>query len=435
MRVRLDITDLLEFLCTAPVLHGVQNVSHHLIQQLPERSGAQLIGYHPIYGRPFSVDIADIGQDTLCNLASFKSFFGLDGRHPVKSRSAIRNRHPNRPLRRGFEELKRVLRRGSRALRAPDKPLHLHRTVEQFEIAAGDVVIVPGLNVWYPEYNRDLGAHTRTKHARLAAVLHDFGPVTEAQYFPHSYRAAFRDWMESLLPHADLLIAYSQHTQHELQTLCPALAKDRRRVVIPLAHEFLQGGDSKLRREVADLCAGRYALYVGRIEPRKNILALVRVWARLARELGSQLPDLVLAGRMNFPGNEFSETLDSIGPAASKIRLLKDLTTAELARLYSNCRFTVYPSFYEGWGLPVGEAASFGKVTAASRAASIPEVLGDLAVYFDPGDEDDMATVLHRLVTDNAYLTGLETRLRKEFRPRRWSDFARQVIDTSTAQW
>ena len=270
LRVRLDITDLLEFLCTAPVLHGVQNVSHHLILQLRERSGSQLIGYHPIYGRPFSIDVADVGQAALLNLASFKSSFGLDGRHPVKSRSTIRNRHPNRPLRRGFEELKRLLRREFRALRAPGKPLHLHRNVREFEIAAGDVVIVPGLNVWYPEYNRDLGEHTRTKHARLATILHDFGPITAGQYFPDSYRAAFRDWMESLLPHADLFIAYSQHTQRELQTMCPALAKDRRCVVTPLAHEFLQSGDSKLRREVDDLCTGHYVLYVGRVEPRKN---------------------------------------------------------------------------------------------------------------------------------------------------------------------
>jgi glycosyltransferase involved in cell wall biosynthesis len=232
--------------------------------------------------------------------------------------------------------------------------------------------------------------------------------------------------MQRLLPHADLFIAISRHTRAELATLDPALLAARRAIVTPLAHEFPHAASGAVSPEIERIRAQDYVLHVGRIEPRKNLVTLLQVWRRLAGELGETLPLLVLAGRMNFPGDEFSAALAALDP--ERVCLVADISSAELARLYENCRFAVYPSFYEGWGLPVGEAASFGKVTAASNAAAIPEVVGDLAVYFDPRNADEMAAVLRRLITDRAYLTSLETRLRREFRPRRWSDCAHDIL-------
>jgi len=187
-----------------------------------------------------------------------------------------------------------------------------------------------------------------------------------------------------------------------------------------------------LRPEVAQLTERDYVLHVGRIEPRKNLVGLVKVWGRLAHELGPALPMLVFAGRMNDPDGGFDAAVASIGAAGGHIRLLLDLTAAELAELYRRCRFTVYPSFFEGWGLPVGEAACFGKVTAASNAASIPEVVGDLAVYFDPHDLDDMASVLRRLIEDRDYLAGLESRLKARFHLRSWADCAARLIQIAS---
>jgi glycosyltransferase involved in cell wall biosynthesis len=441
LRNHLDITDLLEFLCTADVLHGVQNVTHQLILQLHGRPGARLVGFHPIHGRVFSVEIAQVPQQILAEPKSFKSLFGLDGRHPVKSPAAIRNRHAGRPARQIFEYAKRALRLGLRASvrafarRGPGAPLVLHRDVRGFDIAAGDLMIVPGLNVWYPEHNRELGRHVRARGARLVVVVHDLGPVTAPQYFPASYRAAFRDWMESLFPHADLFVAVSEHTSREMAAIDPALRRDTPCIVNPSAHEFPHAGAAASNPQVDELIGRDYVLHVGRIEPRKNLIGLVKVWGRLAHELGPALPMLVLAGRMNYPDGSFDGAVKSIGAAAGHIRILHDLSAAELARLYGGCRFAVYPSFFEGWGLPVGEAACFGKVTAASNAASIPEVVGDLAVYFDPHDLDDMAAVLRRLIEDRDHLAGLEARLKARFHPRSWADCAARLIEIASKEW
>jgi len=438
LRTHLDITDLLEFLCAGDVLHGVQNVTHQLILQLRDRGHAQLIGFHPVYGCLFSLDPAQVSRETLTDVISFKALFGLDGRRPVKSPSAIRHRHPTRPIRRRFEHAKRWLRLRLRALRPPARPLVLHADIRGFAIAPGDPVIAPGLNVWYPEHNRSLGAHVRAQDGRLVVVVHDLGPLTAARYFPGSYQAAFRGWIESLFPYADLFVVESEHTRREMQAIAPALRRADC-VVNPLAHEFpnaLSSGRpnaaAALRPEIAQL--GDYVLHVGRIEPRKNMVGLINVWARLADELGPALPLLVLAGRMNDPSGAFASALRSAGAAAGHIRFVKDLSAAELARLYAGCRFAVYPSFYEGWGLPVGEAACFGKVTAASNAASIPEVVGDLAVYFDPNDANEMAEVLRRLIVDHAYLASLEARIRSDFHARSWADCARRLLEIASGK-
>jgi glycosyltransferase involved in cell wall biosynthesis len=443
LRIYLDITDLLEFLCTAEVLHGVGNVTHQLILQLGGRPppGSRLVGFHPIHGRAFCIDIAQVPRHILAEPKSLKSLFGLDGRHPVKSAAAIRNRHAGRPARQVFEHAKRALRLGLRTSgrafggrggRWPAAPLVLHRDVRGFDIAAGDLVIVPGLNVWYPEHNRALGSHVRAQGGKLVVVVHDLGPATAAAYFPASYRAAFRDWMHSLFPYADLFVAVSNHTSREMAAIDPALRRDTPCIVNPSAHEFPLAGATTSNPLVDELIGRDYILHVGRIEPRKNLIGLVTVWGRLARELGPALPMLVLAGRMNYPDGSFDAAANSIGVATGHIRLLQDLSTAELARLYGGCRFAVYPSFFEGWGLPVGEAACFGKVTAASNAASIPEVVGDLAVYFDPHDLDAMAAVLRRLIADRDYLAGLEARLKSRFRPRSWADCASRLIEIAS---
>lgn len=429
MRLHLDITDLLEFLCTAEVLHGVQNVTHQLIVELRNVPDARLIGYHPIYGRPFSLARGALPETAIADLRAFRAFFGLDRRHPVKASSAIRHRHPGRPLRRGFEYAKSWWRRELRGLRRPAAPFVWHRGIDEFEIAPRDAVVMPGLNIWYPEYNRELGAHVCGRGGRLVLIVHDFGPLTAGEFFPASYRAAFRDWMDSLFPYVDLFIADSEHTRRDLQALHPELEAAARCLVNPLAHQFPPAPATPLRPEVVALAGQDYVLHVGRIEPRKNLATLVRVWGRLTAELGAELPRLVLAGRMNDTTGAFAAAMQEVGEAARHISIITDLSGAELAHLYAHCRFAVYPSFFEGWGLPVGEAASFGKVTAAANAASIPEVIGDLAVYFDPHDADDMLRVLRRLITDRGHLASLEARLTREFHPRSWSDCARALLD------
>ena len=108
-------------------------------------------------------------------------------------------------------------------------------------------------------------------------------------------------------------------------------------------------------------------LCVGTIESRKNGLSLLRAWQRLPAEMGEAAAILVFAGRYGkIGGPDFREELAAGHGPAADVRVIDMPSDSELAWLYRNCLFTVYPSFVEGWGLPVGESAWFGKYCIAS---------------------------------------------------------------------
>lgn len=428
-RLTVDVTDLLEYLVDNDILHGVQNVVMSLLCSLHARgpAGCRLVGFHPVFGRPFVVDLAALAPAVFTSPAALKAHLGIDGRRPVKSRAAIRSRYGRRPLRQVFELAKRGLRQAARRLSAPAAPLRFVADAARVAFAADDVLLLPGLNVWYPEHNEAMARAARRSAARVVVVVHDLGPLTAPQYFPPEYGAAFARWLDGLTAHADLFLSDSEYTDRALRDRLARQGRATPSRVVPLAHELARRAAEPVRNEIAALAAEDFVLCVGRIEPRKNLVMLVRVWLALAREMGARMPRLVLAGRAN--ARDILADLEAAARAAPElVHLVASPNDTELARLYAACRFSVYPSLHEGWGLPVGEAASFGKLTAASRATSIPEVVGPLAVYFDPHDAADMRAVLQRLLGAPEELAAREARLRAEFRPRTWADVAAATL-------
>ena len=108
--------------------------------------------------------------------------------------------------------------------------------------------------------------------------------------------------------------------------------------------------------------------------------------------------------------------------------IYNSISDRELAFLYKNCLLTIYPSFAEGWGLPVGESLGYGKPCLASKATSIPEVGGGLCKYFDPSDIEEGYAVLSDVLLDRPALAKWEARIRSEFRPKTWSQFSTELI-------
>lgn len=108
---------------------------------------------------------------------------------------------------------------------------------------------------------------------------------------------------------------------------------------------------------------------------------------------------------------------------------LQSVTDDELAWYYKNCAFSIYPSMYEGWGLPVAESLSIGKYCIASGATSIPEIGGDLVDYFDPIDYPACYRLVHRAVTDPHYVRLREEQIRAGYRASTWRGTAGQISE------
>ncbi len=174
-----------------------------------------------------------------------------------------------------------------------------------------------------------------------------------------------------------------------------------------------------LRRGSKCWRARAFALCVGTIEIRKNHHALLRAWGELAASAARLMPRLVIAGRRGWKAAATLAELDALSPGGPVV-FIEAPTDDELRWLYAACLFTVFPSFFEGWGLPVGESFWFGKPCAASNAPSIAPVARDLCAFFSPYHSEDMKDAIRRLLDPDTRET---YRRRIEKAPlRTWSD-------------
>jgi glycosyltransferase involved in cell wall biosynthesis len=144
-------------------------------------------------------------------------------------------------------------------------------------------------------------------------------------------------------------------------------------------------------------------LFLGTLEPRKNIGALLDAYSMLVRRLPTA-PPLVLAGRRTAAAHEWMARINQ-PPLAGRVRYVGYVADSDRERLYAGARVLVVPSLDEGFGLPALEAMSAGIPVVASNRGSLPEVLGDAGTFVDPADITGLADALERFVSDEAAAT------------------------------
>lgn len=179
---------------------------------------------------------------------------------------------------------------------------------------------------------------------------------------------------------------------------------------------------------VDDLIPGQFVLTVGDVNHRKNHSLLTGIWASLARERSTPPIPLVIAGRIGTDGQPLVAAVKSDPAAAAVIRFLSDVDDAKLQWLYRNCRFTLFPSRSEGFGLPVVESFTFGKPCIASNTTSIPEASQGLATHLGPDDAAGWRTAIARLLDDDAALASDKAEIAIRFRLTSWTDTANDVL-------
>lgn len=233
------------------------------------------------------------------------------------------------------------------------------------------------------------------KGQRLVATVHDLAFRTFPRAFPRSWRALYRLGTRRAARRADAVIVPSQSTARDLMR--HERADPARIHVVPMAASLPateQEPEEVLRRLKVPV---PYLLFVGTLEPRKNVVRLVRAYRRAVGRSG--LPHaLVLAGPLGWGAQPLHRELALEGPG--EIHLTGAVGPPELDALYRGAEAFVYPSLYEGFGLPVLEAMGRGVPTIASAASSLPEVAGDAALAVDPRSVLHIADSIERLLTD-----------------------------------
>jgi glycosyltransferase involved in cell wall biosynthesis len=229
-------------------------------------------------------------------------------------------------------------------------------------------------------------------------------------------------FLEGSLDRARRVVAVSQATADDLRFHFPgafAGAPDKLRVIHPgVRASFTSGTEEQIAAFRAELgCPDGYFLFAGTLEPRKNVGAVVEAWAALKSENPRTLP-LVLAGGLGWHSRTLARRIEALAPRG--LLALGRVDDARLLRLLQGATVFVYPSFYEGFGLPVIEAMACGVPVVTSDRSSLPEVAGGAALLVPPDDLGLLAGALSHLVAEPALAAELGARGRERAKIFRW---------------
>lgn len=323
---------------------------------------------------------------------------------------------------------RRLLQGALRAAHLPSRLLARQRPGNGDIFQPGDHWVSLGLDWIY--LDQPLFARLRERHGlRTTVVCYDAIPVL----FPELVSRAslgFENYLIAMSAYADTVLCISECTRRDfLEVLSRRGVPAPATQVIRLGADIQGPGDDLQQAPPAlqDAAGARpFVLFVSTLEPRKNHKVLFQAWTGLRRR-GLTPHRLVCVGMRTWGGAELLEMLDADPLLRDDVLVLNSVTDGQLAWLYRHCEFTVYPSIYEGWGLPVVESLAYGKLCLSSDAASLPEAGGRWAEYLDPHDAPAWEERLAFFMAEPAQLAERNERIAREFRAPAWSGTAESV--------
>lgn len=176
-----------------------------------------------------------------------------------------------------------------------------------------------------------------------------------------------------------------------------------------------------------------FVLTVSTIEIRKNHLLLAKLWVDFARR-GVDVPRLAIVGKMGWDVNELFQWVAHAPELIDYVEFMTDVDDAELEEMYRDCMFTVFPSRIEGWGLPITESLTYGKVCVHADDPAQFEASQGLMPHFHPDDFFGWRDEIERLATDADYRHELEQRIAEQFVLRTPSDYCRDFAGIIAAR-
>jgi glycosyltransferase involved in cell wall biosynthesis len=265
----------------------------------------------------------------------------------------------------------------------------------------------------------------------VVVTVHDVSFLEHPEYFPRTRALQLRWTVRRTVERAARVLTGSEFSRSAILRAYPQLNPDKV-VVVSIA---AAGGFRQISREhAAKNVQKRFAaswpfiLSLGDLQPRKNQIGLIRAYARMIRE-NPQFPHhLLLAGKETWFAERVRAAAQESG-VAGRIHFAGFVEDEELLQLYNACEFFIFPSYYEGFGLPPLEAMACGRAVACSNTSAMPEVVDGAGIMFDPYSEQEILRAMVDLIVDNELRGRMERLGLKRASHFTWQKTAQQTLE------
>jgi glycosyltransferase involved in cell wall biosynthesis len=392
--IYLDLTDLIDYVKQENItLSGIQRV---VVNLLSETKRYEIVSGSRIALTVYEYDLGKFCEVDRVVVASLVSALKSDGKTS--------------------KDIDQVVR----AVLATRRPV---------EPKSGDDFAIPGAFWIYPNY--DAIKDMRANGVRFTLFIHDLIQISHPQFVSSNQR--FRQALVDALMLADFVVTNSEYVAKDVRKFMSS----RLNFSVPVKSALLATalvGDQKqiaqpIRRDVRTAGSSPFVLSVSTIEVRKNHLYIIKLWEELIAKGVKNIPNLVFVGRLGWDIEPLMKYIDQSGHLDGRLHILSNVSDHELTYLYDRCLFTMFPSFVEGFGLPVVESLAHGKPCIASNRSSLPEVGGRFVKYVSPEDVEGGVRLVEELLADPAALPTWEKEIREEYRPRTWTEFTVDFYD------
>jgi glycosyltransferase involved in cell wall biosynthesis len=262
---------------------------------------------------------------------------------------------------------------------------------------------------------------------KIVVTIHDLIAIKFGKDIPFFSRQFFGRWMPFSYRYADKIIAISEHTKKDIVNLLKI--KQDKIKVIPLAtgNEFQKIQDKSTIDRVKHKyhIKGKYLLHIGTLNPRKNLLFLIKVFYQVAkthRDLS-----LVITGKKGWYYQELFDMADKL-KLKDRIIFTGYIDDCDKPVLYNGASLFVFPSIYEGFGLPPLEAMKCSIPVISSNTSSMPEVLGDAGILLSPYDKNNWVRSINDVLSNAKLRKKLSSLSQKQANKFSWEKTAKETI-------
>jgi glycosyltransferase involved in cell wall biosynthesis len=265
------------------------------------------------------------------------------------------------------------------------------------------------------------------RSAKKIMTIHDLSFIKHPEYAPKIVKNTYQNRIAKCLQWTDLIITFSQSTKQDIIDIFQI--NENKIFITKQSSRYEDINLNHLEQsQVKYNFNDPYLLFVSTFEPRKNIINIIRAFEYLKKTKKIE-HNLILIGKKGWQYQVIFEAINS-SPFCQDIYYLGYLTDEQVALFYQKADVFIYPSFYEGFGLPVLEAMNLGAPVITSNNSSLPEVAGDAAIFINPHNYHELADAILQVVSNYQLRQDLIARGKNRAKLFSWKNTAQQTINT-----